>query len=180
MIGSSSTWYAMSARLRSSRSSAARAAGSDDGKQLLRRVDDRVRLLELEPRAVVDTAPRDGDRPHPRRLRGADVEGRVADIRRLLRPRAKALGGEEQGLGVGLVPLGLVAADDRVEHMPERNVLEGELDGGAALRGDEAEAAALRPQLFEGVLHAGAGEQLLMQRLVVCPIDGDELVHSLR
>src|SRR5581483_11386556 len=103
MIGSSSTWYAISARFRSSRSSAARFAGSDDGKQLLRGVDDRVRLLALEPRPVVDATPRDGDREHPRGLRGADVERRVADVRRLPGRSAEPLGGEQQRLRIGLV-----------------------------------------------------------------------------
>src|SRR5881227_3292766 len=102
MIGSSSTWYAMSARLRMSRSSAARAAAVvllEDAKELLGGVDDRVRLLGLEPRAVVDPAPRHGDGEHPRRLRRADVEGRVADVGGLLRLRAESLGAEKQRLG---------------------------------------------------------------------------------
>src|SRR5437763_11178430 len=98
MIGSSSTWYAMSARFRSSRSSAARAAGSDFGKQLLRRVDDRIRMLALEPRAVVDAAPRDRDRVHPRRLRSPDVEWRVSDVGGVLGANAHPLGREQQRL----------------------------------------------------------------------------------
>src|SRR5947209_12692769 len=117
MIGSSSTWYAMSARFRSSRSSAARAAGSDFGKQLLRRVDDRVGVLTLEPGAIVDAAPGDRDRAHPRRLRRADVERRVAHVGGLLRADAHPLGREQQRLGVGLVALGLVPSDDDLEQM---------------------------------------------------------------
>ena len=49
----------MRARLRTSRSSAARAAAVvvlEDAKELLGRVGDRVRLLGLEPSAVVDPA----------------------------------------------------------------------------------------------------------------------------
>src|SRR5215831_15225273 len=99
MIGASSTWYAMSARLRSSRSSAARAAAVvvlEDAKELLGGVDDRVRLLGLEAVTFVDPAPRDGDGEHARRLRRTDVEGRVADVRRLGRIGCQALHREEQ------------------------------------------------------------------------------------
>src|SRR5215471_20804115 len=83
MIGSSSTWYAIRARLRTSRSSAARVAAVavlEDAKELLSTVDDRVGLLHLEPRALVDPAPGDGDSEHPGRLGRADVERRVADV----------------------------------------------------------------------------------------------------
>src|SRR5207302_6980565 len=123
MIGSSSTWYAMSARFRSSRSSAARAAGSDFGKQLLRGVDDGVGVLALEPRPVVDASPGDRDRAHARRLRGADVEGRVAHVGGVLWADAHPLGGEQQRLGIGLVALGLVAPDHDLEQVAERHVL---------------------------------------------------------
>src|SRR2546423_14440724 len=108
MIGSSSTWYAMSARFKSSRSSAARAAGSDFGKQLLRGVDDRVGVLALEPRAVVDTGPCDRDRAHPCRLRRADVERGVAHVGGVLRVDAHPLRREQPRLGVGTVAAGLV------------------------------------------------------------------------
>ena len=72
------------------------------GKQLLRRLDDGVRLLRLEPLARVDAAPRDRDRVHARRLRGADVERRVADVDGIV-----ALGVEQRervlsGAGSGL------------------------------------------------------------------------------
>src|SRR3954471_6925350 len=95
MIGSSSTWYAMRARLRTSRSSAARASAVEvleDAKELLHRVDDRVGLLRPGRCAVVDPPPRPGDGEHRRRLRRADVEGRVADVR--------------GGGGIGAEPLG--------------------------------------------------------------------------
>src|SRR5579862_2753343 len=122
MIGASSTWYATSARLRTSRSSAARAAGLEDAKKLLCPVDDHVRLLSLEPRAVVDATPRHRHGEHPRRLRGADVERRVPDVGRLHGIGAEPLGSEQQRLGIRLVPLGLVAADDRLEQMAERDI----------------------------------------------------------
>src|SRR5215468_6144052 len=98
MIGSSSTWYAISARFRSARSSAARAAMVvvlEDAKELLGRIDDRVRLLGLEPLAFVDPSPCHGHREHPGRLRGADVERRVAHVRRRARIGPEPLGGEQ-------------------------------------------------------------------------------------
>ena len=122
----------MRARLRTSRSSAARASAVEvleDAKELLRRVDDRVGLLRFEPRAVVDPAPGHGDGEHPRRLRRADVERRVADVGGLGGVRSEPLGAEQERLRVGLVPLGLVPADDRLEEMAERDVGERELDG---------------------------------------------------
>src|SRR5436305_10839719 len=108
MIGASSTWYAISARLRSSRSSCARAAGSEVRKQLLRRVDDRVRLLLLEAGTAVDPTPGDGDAVHAGRPRGPHVEGRVPDVGALARRDAQPARRHEQGLRIGLVPVGLV------------------------------------------------------------------------
>src|SRR5436305_12700814 len=110
MIGSSSTWYAMRARLRTSRSSAARAAAVvvlEEAKELLGAVDDCVGLFPLEPRAVVDPAPGHGDGEHAGRFRRADVEGRVADVRGRGGVRSEPLGAEQQRLRVGLVLLGL-------------------------------------------------------------------------
>src|SRR4051812_15977479 len=109
MTGSSSTWYAISARCSVSRNSAARAAGSEDGKQLFRGVDDRVRRLALEPFALVDPAPRNGDREHAGRLRCAHVEGGVADIRRLARLGVHPPRAQEEGVRVRLVLDRLVA-----------------------------------------------------------------------
>src|SRR5437763_13265647 len=113
MTGVSSTWYAMSARLRTSRSSAARTFGSDMLEQLGRGVDDRIRLRLLELRTVVDATPRDGDRMHPGGLRSEHVERRIADVGRLCGVGAHPLRREQQRLRIRLVPLGLVAADDR-------------------------------------------------------------------
>ena len=59
-------------------------------------------------------------------------------------------------------------------------MLECELDGGAPLRGHDREPTALGVQALQGVLHAGAADELLVQRLVVGAVDGDELVHSIR
>src|SRR5690242_9459532 len=170
MIGSSSTWYAMSARLSTSRSSAARAAALvvlEEGKELLGAVDDRVGLFGLEARAVVDPAPRHRDGEHARGLGSPDVEGRVADVRGCVRIRTESLGAEEERLWIGLVPFRLVPADDRLEEVAERDIGEGELDGRAPLRRHDAESAPLFVQADEHVLHPGAGLELVVERLVV-------------
>ncbi len=56
-------------------------------------MDERVRLLRREPLLVVDAPPRDRDRLDGGRLRGLDVEWRVADVggglRRRLEPRER-------------------------------------------------------------------------------------------
>src|SRR5579871_2702152 len=111
MIGASSTWYATSARLRMSRSSAARVA-SEDAKELLCRLDDRVGLGVFELGAVVNPPPRHGDRVHAGRLRREHVERGVADVGRLGGVGSQALRPEQERLGIRLVLLGLVAADD--------------------------------------------------------------------
>src|SRR3954470_14465426 len=143
MTGASSTWYAINARCSVSRSSAARFAGSEDGKQLLRRLDDGVRLLAVEPRAVVNPTPGHRDREHAGRLSGTNVERRIAHIRGLARVGVHSPGAEEQRLGIGLVLRGLVTAHDRLEEVSERHACERELDGRAPLRRDDGEASAL-------------------------------------
>src|SRR4029077_7267230 len=98
MIGESSTWYAISALLSTSRSSAARASAVvvlEDAKELLCGVDDRVGLLGLEPFPLVDPAPGHGHGEHPRRLGRANVERRVPDVGRLRRIGVPPLGGAE-------------------------------------------------------------------------------------
>src|SRR5438105_857625 len=83
--------------------------------ELLSAVDDRVRLLGLQLLPVVDAAPRDGDRVDAGRLRRTHVERRVAHVRGLVWVCAETLERELQRLRIGLVALGLVAADDDVE-----------------------------------------------------------------
>src|SRR2546430_8530011 len=146
MTGSSSTWYATSARLKTSRNSAARPSTLDVLKQLLRAVDDRVRLLSLQSPSIVDAPPRDGDRMHSGGLRGTDVEGGVADICDVAGLRIHPARCQQQGLRIGLVPLGLVAADDRLEQVPERDAGERELDRGTPLRRHDAEPPPLLVQ----------------------------------
>src|SRR5260221_8036611 len=102
MTGSSSRWYAISARFSKSRSSATRARASEMLKQLLGGVDDRVRLFALEPFAVVDAPPGDCDRVHARGLGGADVEWRVAHVRRLVRTCVHARRREQERFRIGL------------------------------------------------------------------------------
>src|SRR5262245_24308173 len=127
MRGSSSTWYAIRARVRISRSSAARFVASEDAKQLLRGIDDRVRILRLEPVARVNAAPRDGDGAHPCPLRCAHVERRVPDVRTVRRVRPQPSRAEKERLRIRLVPLRLVPADDRVEEVCQWNLREGEI-----------------------------------------------------
>src|SRR2546421_11986249 len=78
MTGSSSTWYATSARLRTSRSSAARSWTLEVLKELLGGVDDRVGLLSLEAGAIVGLAPPHRDRVHAGGPRPAKVGRRGA------------------------------------------------------------------------------------------------------
>src|SRR2546430_2454047 len=178
MTGSSSTWYATSARLRTSRSSAARFWTLEVLKELLGGVDDRVGLLSLEAGAIVDLAPRHGDRVHAGGLCRTDVERRVADVGRLTRVGVHPARRKKQRLRVRLVPLGLVAADNRLEKMSERHAREGELDRRAPLRGHDPEPPPLLVQADEYILHAGACLELAVQRLVVRAIDAHELVDA--
>src|SRR5215468_2488280 len=164
----------MRARLRTSRSSVARAAAVvvlEDAKELLGAINDRVGPFGFQPRAVVNPAPGHGNGKHPRRLRSADVEGRVADIGSRAGIRSEPLRAEEKRLRVRLVPLGFVAADDGLEEVAERDVGEGQLDRRAALSSNDPEAPPLLVQPPEDVLHAGAGLELVVERLVVCAVD---------
>ena len=138
--------------------------------------DDRVRLLGLETRPVVDAAPRDGDGVHPGCLRRADVEGRVADVGRRGGIGSEALGPEKKRLGIRLVTLGLVAADDHLEEMAERDDRERELSRVAPLGGDDAEPPAFGVQPREHALHPDARLELVVERDVVCAIDVHQLV----
>ena len=79
-------------------------------------------------------------------------------------------------LGVGLVALGVVGADDDVEELAERDVLERELDRP---RRFAVTIPSVRPsslQLHEHRVHAGARQQRVVERLVVRAVDRDELV----
>ena len=137
--------------------------------------DDRVRLLRLEARAVVDPAPRHGDGVHPGGLRSADVEGRVADVGRLGGIGSEAFGPEKERLGIRLVALGLVAADDHLEEMAERDDGERELGRVAPLGGHDAEPPAFGVQPLEHVSHPDARLELVVERDVVRAVDVDEL-----
>src|SRR3954468_9928551 len=99
----------------SPRSSSTREATSEERTQLLLVRGERVRLLRLELRTRVQAAPVDPDREDAGRLRRPHVEGRVADVRGRLRPRAEQLERLQDRLRVRLVPLGVVCRDDDVE-----------------------------------------------------------------
>src|SRR5438270_450418 len=117
MSGSSSTWYATSARLRTSRSSAARAAGRvvlEDGKQVLRVLDEGVGLLALQYLGAVDPSPADGDRVDAGGLGGADVERRVADVGGIGGRRTETVDRGQDRIGRRLVPPGVVGRDHAV------------------------------------------------------------------
>jgi Glycosyl hydrolases family 38 N-terminal domain/Alpha mannosidase middle domain/Glycosyl hydrolases family 38 C-terminal beta sandwich domain len=152
----------------------------EDAKEFLGGLDDRIGPFLVETCAVVDPAPRHGDREHPRSLRRAHVEGRVADVGRPGGICSEPLGAEEERLRVGLVAFGLVAADDRLEEVAERDVGECELDGRTALRRDDTEPASLLVEANEHVLHPGARLELVVERLVVRAVDVDEPLDVLR
>src|SRR5205085_10269343 len=103
MIGSSSRWYASSARVRIWRSSAARCACSETANELHRPVDEEVWACGPERLRGVDAAPPDGDGEHAGALRRLHVEGRVADVRRLLGTCAEQLERAQDPAGMGLV-----------------------------------------------------------------------------
>src|SRR4051812_25089677 len=153
MTGASSTWYAIDASFSVSRSSRAR---SESVVELIGAVDDCSRCFGLQLLAVVDAPPGDGDGVHVGRLGGPDVERRVADVCAVHRIDAHALGSDEQRLGIGLVALRLVAADDRLEEVADAQPREGEVDSRASLGGDDADAAAVLVQAHDDVLHAVA------------------------
>ena len=92
-------------------------------------IDERVGLLGLESLARMDPAPADSDGVQPGRLRRLDVERRVADVRGVAGTRAQPFEREQQRLGIGLVLLRLVAADDRLEQVLDRDSRERELHG---------------------------------------------------
>ena len=74
----------------------------------------------------------------------------------------------------------LVAADDRLEEMRDRNARERELDGLAPLRGDDPQPPAFVLQPNQHVVHPRAADELVVQRLVVRAIDVDQLVDLVR
>ena len=127
----------------------------------------------------MDAAPGDGDRVHARALGGADVEGRVADVDRLVPAGVEQAERVLERRGIGLVPVGVVGADDDVEELLQRQVREGEPHRLAALRRHDPEAAALRLQRRQHVGHPRALGQLGVQRLVVLAVAGDELVDPI-
>src|SRR5436190_21671868 len=100
----------------------------------------------------MDAAPGHADRKQTGGLRSLDVERRVADVGSLLGARTETIECEEQRRRVGLVPLGLVTADNGLEEMLDRQPGERELYRLPPLRGDDAEPPALLLDLHEYLL----------------------------
>ena len=126
----------------------------------------------------MDPAPTDADGIQPGRLRRLDVERRVADVNGIVGSSAQPFEREEQRLGIGLVLLRLVAADDRLEQVLDRDSRERELHGLPPLGRDDSEPAPFVFQLHEDLVHPGATDELVVQRLVVRPVNRDELVRT--
>src|SRR5205814_6479849 len=120
--GSSRTWYAYPQRFSCSRSSSAREAVLEDAKQLLRRLDEDVRVLD-----AVDSAPRDRDGEHARGLRGLHVERRVAHVGGVARRRVELCERVQDRLWMRLVQLRRVGADDDVEVLADPGTVEDAL-----------------------------------------------------
>ncbi len=143
-------------------------------------LDDLVRTFGLERRASVDPAPGDRDGVNSGRPGGADVVGRVSDVDRVFRPSTEPLEREQNAVRVRLPALELVAAHDRAEEVAGRELIEREVDRLLALRGDDAEAAALPVQPPDDVLHPREEREPGVERNVVRTVDGHELVHPRR
>ena len=125
---------------------------------------------------VVDPPPRDSDGVHPGCLRSADVEGRVADVGRIGGIGSKRSAPSRSGSGIRLVALRLVAADNRLEEMAERDDGERELSRVPPLGRHDAESPAFRVQPLEYVSHSDARLELVVERDVVRAVN----VHELR
>jgi hypothetical protein len=137
-------------------------------------VDERIGVRERF--GPVDPAPRDPDREDAGRPRGGHVVGGVADVRGLRRGRTEPLERQQQRIGRGLLPLGLVPADDDLEQVADLHPRERQLHRPPALRGDEPEPAPLGVQPHERLVHPGARLELVVERLVVRPVGAHELV----
>ena len=135
-----------------------------------------VRLLRLEPLARVNAAPRDRDRMHSCGLGGTDVERRVADVRRVVPVGAQELERVCERRRIGLVPLGVVRADDDVEEPLQRQIGEGQPHRLAPLRSHDAEPSPLLLERRQDIGHARTLDELGVQRLVVLAVAGDELI----
>ena len=127
---------------------------SEDGIELVGRVDDRVRALRLHPLARVDAAPGDADRvdarrSSPRRCRTARRR------RRRSRPDRRRAGRARRGSGRGAAcPRGASSEPTTTSiSVAEPERLERELDDVVPLRADDPERPALAVQPLEQVEH---------------------------
>src|SRR5919197_4320577 len=118
----------------------------DEAKELLRRIDENVRV-ELIRR--MDPAPGHSDGADTRGAGGGHVEGGVADIRAVCRYRSEPLEREQNWRRIRLVALGLLGGDDDVEVGRERHAREREVDGDAPLRRHDPEPPTLVPKRVE-------------------------------
>ena len=129
----------------------------------------------------MDTAPTHRDRVHAGRLRRPDVERRVADVDGFPGRAAELLDREENGVGIGLVPLRVLVGDDDVERARERReAVERERDGSVPLGGHDAELPPLglearkeREELVERL-------ERLVEAVVVLLVRLEQLVGMLR
>ena len=143
-------------------------------------MDERVGLLGEEPLVGVDAAPADRDRERSRRLAGADVERRVADVDGLARAGSEAAQRLEHRIRVGLVPLGVLGADEHVGQLAR-----GAGSGRTRARtvatrfgGHDPELVAAAAQLGQQLEDAVEGLERRVERLVVGAVDVDELVDA--
>jgi len=91
---------------------------------------------------------------------------------------AEALKREEERCRMRLVLVRLVAADDGLEQMLDRDSVECEVDGRATLGGNDPEAMTSVSELVEHDVHPVADGDRVVQRLVVGAIDAHELVDA--
>jgi len=129
----------------------------------------------------VDPTPTDRDGEDTGRLGGGDVERRIPDVHRVLGRAAEPLDGEEDGFGIGLVPLRVLEADDDVEGARKRRkARECQPDGAVALGRDDPELSALHLQPGEQREQIVECLERLVQPVVVVLVRLQQFVGVLR
>ena len=126
----------------------------------------------------MDSAPAHRHGVHAGSLRGSDVEGRVADVDGLARRPREPVHGEEDGIRVRLVPLGVLEADDDVEGVREgRKALERQRNRAMPLRRDDSELAALRLESGKKRDELVEGLEGLVETVVVLLVGLEQVVR---
>ena len=144
-------------------------------------LDERVRLGGKQPLVGMDPTPADRDRVCACGVPGLDVERRVADVHRVVGGRTEAAQSLENRVGIGLVPLSVVGADENVRQLGEkRETGEGEVHGRAPLGRNDAELVPAIAQLTQELRDPVEDLERRVQRLVVGAIDIDELLNPVR